>query len=100
MECRVCYRYHFDELISMDDVEDALTLAVIATEALHGESRLRLDARYLRDQDSRALVLDATSEIGRHFNQIVCGFVRRDLGDDAFTVERMLRPREPASAVS
>ena len=83
------YRYRFDERVALRDVEDLLSLATLATESLHGRSQVRLDASFLVDAESRSCVVDATTAVGQDIARIFTGFLGRDLGEEAFRVERV-----------
>jgi hypothetical protein len=49
-----------------------------------------------------ACVFDAGTPVGRDFNRLFIGFIRREFGEDAFRVERVESksetPCEPAAA--
>ncbi|MDB5308813.1 MAG: hypothetical protein JWO38_3015 [Gemmataceae bacterium] len=93
------YRYAFRPEVPITEVEQTLVLAIIATEALHGESQARLDLGHAFDAGTRACVIDARTGVGRDFNRLFVGFVTREFGPDAFTVERLPAARpEPAVA--
>lgn len=83
------YRYEFQPGVPLDEVESSLLLAVLATEALHGESQTRLDAGHFLDPVERVCVIDAGTPVGRDVNRLFVGFLRREFGDDAFQVERI-----------
>jgi hypothetical protein len=82
------YKYIFDPSVDIADVENSLLLAVLATESLHGESQVRLEAAHALDADGRTCVIDAGGDVGRDLNRLFVGFVRREFGEDAFRVER------------
>ena len=44
--CKEIYRYAFTEEVPSEDIESSLVLAVMATESLHGESQVRMDAAH------------------------------------------------------
>ena len=73
----------------------------MATESLHGEGQTRLDVAHFLDPTTRACVIDTGSPVGRDFNRLFIGFVRREFGEDAFHVERVESesemPRDPAA---
>lgn len=73
----------------MDEVEASLLLAVLATESLHGECQTRLDAAHYFDPARRACVVDAGTPVGKDLNRLFTGFIGREFGPDAFTVERV-----------
>ena len=85
------YRYHFEPTVDVADIEASLLLAVLATESLHGESQVRLDASHYLDPDRRACVIDAGTPVGRDVNRLFVGFLRREFGEDSFHVERFTR---------
>ena len=82
----------------MEEIEASLVLAVMATESLHGESQVRLDASDYLDPTARACVIDAGTAVGRDFNRLFVGFVRREFGEDAFRVERVDSPTAAVAA--
>jgi len=83
------YRYTFVPDVSMEEVESALLLAIMTTESLHGEAQTRLDAAHYLDPAKRACVIDADTTVGRDLNRLFTGFLGREFGADAFTVERV-----------
>lgn len=89
---RQVYRYVFTDETPLEDVEASLLLAVLATESLHGESQTRLDAAHVFDADKRACVIDASTAVGRDLNRLFVGYVGREFGPDAFSVERAENP--------
>jgi hypothetical protein len=86
---REIYKYVFDPSVDVAEVETSLLLALLATESLHGESQVRLEAAHAWDADGRVCVIDAGGEVGRDLNRLFIGFVRREFGEDAFQVERV-----------
>lgn len=95
---REVYRYVFVESVLLEDVEATLDLALLGAQSLHGESRVRLDARYVFDADKRAFVIDASTAVGESLNQLFVGYVRQEFGEDAFRVERVDRIPVPVAA--
>lgn len=93
---REVYRYAFGNDVAFAEVLATLDLSLIAVESLHGESRSRLDARFVDDEPKRAIVIDASTEVGRALNQVFVGYVRREFGETAFRVERLDRVPERA----
>ena len=92
------YRYAFTPGVPIEEVEASLLLAVLATESLHGEAQTRLDAAHYLDTDHRACVIDAGTAVGRDFNRLFVGFIRREFGEDAFQVERVDSAPVPVAA--
>ena len=83
------YRYVFVEDVPLEDVEASLVLSVMAAESLHGETQVRLDANHHLDASRRACVIDVSTAVGRDFNRLFIGFIRREFGEDSFRVERV-----------
>ena len=83
------YRYTFKPNTSLEDLEASLLLAILATESLHGEAQVRLDAAHAVDVEKRSCVVDASTPVGRDLNRLFTGFVSREFGADAFNVERI-----------
>jgi hypothetical protein len=84
-----CYQYDFSSAIDITDVEATVTLAALATESLHGEARMQLEASHSFDADKRTCVIDASGEVGRDFNQLFLGFMRREFGPASLKVRRI-----------
>ena len=91
---REIYRYSFDSSVDITEVEASLLLALLATESLHGESQVRLEASHAMDVEGRTCVIDAGTNVGRDLNRLFVGFVRREFGEDAFRVGRIDRVPE------
>jgi hypothetical protein len=89
------YRYKFQPEVPLEEVEASLLLSIIATESLHGESQVRLDASHYLDREQRACVIDAGTPVGRDVNRLFVGFLRREFGEDAFEVERVDSASQP-----
>lgn len=83
------YRYRFAESLDIAEVRATVTLAILATESLHGESRVRLESRHKFDAADRSCVVDAAGDVGRDLNRLLLGFVSREFGRDSFRVERL-----------
>ena len=86
------YKYTFASQIDMRDIEAAFLLAVLAAESLHGEARVRLEARHVMDAECRTCVIDAGNPVGRDLNRLFVKFVGREFGEDAFTVREVPAP--------
>jgi hypothetical protein len=92
------YRYQFADEVPTEEIETTLLLSLFAVESLHGESQTRLDAAHHFDADRRACVIDAATTVGKDFNRLFVGFLRREFDADAFRVER-LREKPAAEAI-
>jgi hypothetical protein len=95
---RAAFRYEFPPTIALEEVKATLTLTIMAVESLHGDARVRLDARHFLDEAQRMCVIDTTSDVGTDFNRIFAGFLIREFGAGGFTVERVEDSQFMASA--
>jgi hypothetical protein len=89
------YRYRFDDAVPAEEVEATLVLSIFAVEALHGESQTRLDAGHAFDGKRRAVVIDASTDVGRDLNRVFIGFATREFGPGSFRVERVQQHPQP-----
>ena len=92
---REVHRYNFESSVLPEEIESSVLLAILAAEGLHGQSQVRLDARYLFDAEKRACVIDASTDVGRDVSRIFAGFAIREFGESSFTVERIAGAPEP-----
>ena len=92
------YQYRFDSKVAWEDVESSLVLALMAVEALHGQSQTRLDAAHAMCAKSRSCAIDATTDVGRSLNRLFTGFLTREFGPKGFSVERLDKTMAPESA--
>jgi hypothetical protein len=82
------HRYTFKPDVPIEEAKTSLLLAILATESLHGEAVVRLDAAHYFDTTKRACVIDAGTPVGRDINRLFVGFLHREFGPDSFSVER------------
>jgi len=82
--------YNFGTETPMREVFDSLGIAEIATKAIHGPCRFRLDAHYVFDQEARYCRIESVSEVGRHLATIFTALLTEQFGDDGFSVTRGL----------
>jgi hypothetical protein len=90
----ISYRYTFKRYVSMDDVQDSLTLATLSTEQLHGRARIRLDASFRLDRQRRTCTIDAETAVGRDLAKLFAGYLSAEFGDQAFRVRRTEADRD------
>lgn len=83
------YRYSFGSELTMQDVKETLTVAVLATQCLHGLSQVMLDTRFSVDSKKRRCVVDAGSAVGRDIARIFTGLLSHQYGETAFKVKRI-----------
>lgn len=85
------YSYTFQRGADMAQVEEALLLATMATEGLHGRSRVHLDAAFRCDAKARTAEVDAGSEVGGAIARIFTALLSNIIGEPAFKVTRIAR---------
>jgi len=68
----------------MDEVEDSLLLAALATESLFGRALMRMEACFRLDIKQRVCTVDGSTAIGRALACIFTGFLSREFGDRGF----------------
>ena len=83
------YRYQFTRSVSLQDVEETLFLAVLATEFLHGQARVRLDAAYCIEDAKHTCIVDASTDVGLDICRLFTGFAMFEFGENAFRIERV-----------
>lgn len=99
---RTIYHFTFRANVCLDAVEDALLLAVLAAEALHGAGRDAPDVVHLPADAPRTYVIDARTKAGNAVLRVFFAYVFRMFGPRAFRVvtaedlgERTGRRRKP-----
>jgi hypothetical protein len=83
------YLYSFRHHVPMDEVEDSLLLAALATESLFGRALMRMEARFRLDTKQRVCTIDGSTPIGRALACIFTGFLSREFGDRGFRLNRL-----------
>ena len=81
---RTIYKYRFAKHVPMKDVEDALDLAALAAESLHGGVEFRMNAHMRLDKREHICTIDAGSPVGLHIAKIFTGFLIAAFGNMAF----------------
>lgn len=85
---RSVYKYSFEKLIPMNDVEDSLMLAALAAESLHGRSAMKLDAAFCLNTKTRTCIIDAETQMGCDIARMFTGFITKGFGEQSFSVEQ------------
>ena len=94
------YRYEFQQDAPLEEIEEALLLAILATESLHGEAQVRLDAAHYFDPAKHACIIDASTAVGKDVNRLFTGFLVREFGRNAFKVKHVEDAVEVAAVFS
>ena len=85
---RTAYRFRFEPGISMDDVEQALALSVIAVESIFGEQAMMIDGRFSVDRQDRICLVDTQTQLGYVLAKVFAGYMNTAL-KDCFQTERI-----------
>lgn len=80
--------FRFRPEVEMTDVESAILLATLATEAVHGRARVRLHARYRLDTEARRLHCNTDTPVGDTLASVFTLLAGKILGEDAFVIEQ------------
>ena len=91
------YRFCFARSIDMMEAEATLQLAVLASEGVFGEARVRIEVAYLIDARRSVIVVDGGTPSGAAVVRSFAAFLTREFGADGFSVRAVPSPA-PASA--
>lgn len=83
------YSYMFRPGANMAQVKEALLLATLAVEGLHGRSRVHLDATFQCDPAARTARVGAGTEVGEAIARIFTALLASTIGEPRFRVERI-----------
>ena len=86
----VC-RFTFPDDIEKKQYEDQLAQAFIVAESIYGRPKVRINAGCYIAPEKSQLIIDVSTEIGEYIAQVFTGLITRALGEENFTVERILR---------
>lgn len=84
------YKFTFRENIPVKEIEECLFWSCFNTESIFGKARFRLDSTFYFDRHSRVVVIDKSTDVGKHLAQLFASVVAREFGDEAFRIERLL----------
>jgi hypothetical protein len=87
---RKIHRFSFAKDVPIEDVENALIVARVAAEGVHGETAVCLDACYALSEERPLFVVDATDPIGTTIARVFTAVLLRTIGEDAFEVEHRM----------
>ena len=75
----------------MDRARDLVAYAILLSQQVHGEARVRLDCGYAADDRLRALVVDARTKAGQTVAVLFTQLLLNEFGLSAFEVERVAK---------
>lgn len=82
-------RFTFAPSTDLAEVEATLQLAILASEGLCGEARVRLEVSYFVDSPRSVILIDGGTPAGGAVIRIFAALVMREFGADVFRVERV-----------
>lgn len=82
------YQFEFKKTADMAGVENALLMAVIAAEGIHGRSRVNLEADFNTNQAVRTCFVNADNQVGEDIAKVFTEFLNLEIGEDSFRVSR------------
>jgi carbon monoxide dehydrogenase subunit G len=82
-------RFRFSAGTERETVEAQLAQAIVGAECVFGQARVRISAAYVISDDGTQVAIDASNEVGEHIAQLFTGLMTRQIGEDAFSVERV-----------
>jgi hypothetical protein len=91
------YEFRLAATVSVQEACDTLRLAVLAAEAVHGESDVAIDGGHHLDAASRTCRITADTPVGRDLLRLFAAFLRREFGPGAFRVLRVGPSRREAT---
>ena len=101
----VC-KFKFLEGLDRKFIESQLALAIVATECIFGQAKVRTSAAYYisavnagQKEQPKGLqaAIDVSTDVGEHVANVFTGLMIRQLGEDKFTVDRVSGTKEPSS---
>lgn len=82
----VC-KFLFAKGIDTRLIETEVAQAILTTEDVFGQPRVRLSASYLVSKNK--VIIDVSDEVGEHIAQVFTGRMSRKVGQNRFSVDRV-----------
>ena len=79
------FHFEFERHVSLAAAEMSLHLAMFAVEGLVGQVRVRIEVKYVLDEDAYAIVI-SDGRVGGMVARVFAGLLLRELGEEAFQV--------------
>ncbi len=84
------YKFIFRESTPVKEIEECLFWSAFNTESIFGKARFRLDSSFCFDRHQRIVIIDKSTDVGKHLAQLFTATVSREFGEEGFRVERLL----------
>jgi len=78
----------FPEGPDINELEASMARAIVDTEHVFGQARVRICAAYYFLEDGRQVLIDVSTDAGECIAQIFTGLVTNEIGECTFTVNR------------
>ena len=88
------YKYSFDNDVPFASIKSSLAFALMAVESLIGEPEMVLGVAHTIDKSGRTVEIAGRSRAGKLLNKLFVGFLIREFGPEAFSVQRVSRPSQ------
>jgi hypothetical protein len=82
-------RFSFNEASLKDEIESDIALAIFTAECVYGRPRVRMEARYVVDEDGATCVLGVDGEAGEAAARVFTGLTSARVGERSFSVRRL-----------
>lgn len=79
------FHFEFERQVPLAATEMSLHLAMFAVEGLVGQVRVRIEVKYVLDEDAHAIVI-SDGRVGEMVARVFAGLLLREFGEEAFQV--------------
>ena len=89
------YKYHFDESVPFQEIEDAFERAMLAVEDLRGRAhavRAWTESMFTLDEHPRSCTINTSTDVGRDLARIFTDFAFKEYGEHSVKIERIQPP--------
>lgn len=83
------YKYRFLSQQALTRALTMLSVARLAAEGLHGESRVRMDLDYAVDHAINSIAISDATQVGADVAAIFTRFITQELGQNKFLVHQV-----------
>ena len=90
------FHFRLNYNINLEEAEALLQRAILAAEGLYGCAEVVLHAGYRRDEESHAIYVDSSGQVGQTVSRIFAAFMIDAWGLEAFSVSKPREVNPPA----
>lgn len=84
------YKFSFREDVPAKQIEESLLWAAFNSESIFGRAKFRLDCSFHFDRYQKVVIIDKSTDAGKHLAQLFTSIISRECGDESFRIERLL----------